>query len=170
VFRLAALALLGLASACSPPRPTAAVEPPPAEAAAEAGAQMPPAPTAEARVHHHLREVSALAGHFERLLREPCPRFATPAEWTAYLEGEVDRVILLNAHLKEAASVARRTGDEALVQVARAPRRRADEALALVVKFQGCARENGAELDPFALARRVDRQVRQRRAEIRLAP
>jgi len=53
---------------------------------------------ARARVQHHLQEVDQLTTYFEGVMGRECPRFGTPAEWREYLDGEVERVVLLLAH------------------------------------------------------------------------
>jgi hypothetical protein len=146
--------------------PAAAVESPD-----EAPASPPPKRPAEEvrpRVDHHLRHVAALTRHFEALLADECPRFETRAEWHAYLDEEVDRIVLLIAHLERAWREATRTGDDEVRRSAKAPRRQRARAQALLDKLQGCAHDNGSRLPPTALWRRIDREVPLRAREIAL--
>jgi hypothetical protein len=117
---------------------------------------------------HHLREVERLSEHFETVLGRECPRFASTPEWRAYLDGELDRVVLLIAHLEEAWIEAKRTGDDDVRRTAKAPRKRVDRARALLDKLSGCAEGNGAAFTPMAMWRRIERDVPQRQAEIAL--
>jgi hypothetical protein len=127
-----------------------------------------PPEEARARMEHHLREVGEIAAYFESVMLGDCPRFASPGEWDAYLDGEIDRVVLLVAHLEQAWIEAKRTGDDDVRRAAKAPRKRVDEARALLDKLSGCAEDNGAALAPMAVWRRVERAVPRRQAEIAL--
>jgi hypothetical protein len=127
-----------------------------------------PVAEARARVEHHLGQVNQLADHFERLLLSECPRFATPQEWRAYLDGEVDRVVLLMAHLEQAWIEAKHTGDDEVRRTAKAPRKRVDQARALLDKLSGCAEGNGAPLSQLGMRRRIEREVPVRQAQIAL--
>src|SRR5512145_1292588 len=98
-----------------------------------------PADVVWPRVAHHLDEASRLATHFEGVLRESCPRFASPAEWDTYLDGELQRVVLLVAHVEQAWVEAKMTADDDVRRAAKAPRRRVQEARGLVDKLAGCA-------------------------------
>jgi hypothetical protein len=120
------------------------------------------------RVAYHLREVDELATHFESVLASECPRFATPERWQGYVDGEMDRVVLLVAHLEEAWLEAKQTHDKELRRIAKAPRRRLDEARTLLDKFQRCAGDNGSSVAPLALWQRIEREVPRRQAEIAL--
>jgi hypothetical protein len=120
------------------------------------------------RVDHHLRHVEDLAQHFESVMTAACPRFASPVEWDRYLDGQVDRVVLLVAHVEQAWLEAKTTGDDDVRRVAKAPRKRLEEARALLDKLSGCADANGSALDRLALWRRIERAVPQRQAEIAL--
>jgi hypothetical protein len=120
------------------------------------------------RVAYHLREVDELAGHFESVLAAECPRFATPERWQGYVDGEMDRVVLLVAHLEEAWLEAKQTHDKELRRIAKAPRRRIEEARTLLDKFQRCAGDNGSSVTPLALWQRIERDVPRRQAEIAL--
>lgn len=174
-----AVLTLGLLPACArtalprgagEPAPVASriEEPAPAPVVAPLAA-VPSGPLSpRARMDYHLTQAAGLAGHFERVLREPCPRFVSPAEWDRFLDGEVERAVLLAAHLKEASSAARATRDEEAIRLARAPQRRAEEAYGLAAKLQTCAQDNGTALDLWSIAHRIEREVPQRRAEIRL--
>lgn len=139
-------------------------------AAAPAFAGNRPAAEVWPRVEHHLRAVAHLAGHFEAVMQRDCPRFATTEEWEAYVESEVDRVVLLVAHLEQAWAEARMTGDNEVRRAAKAPRDRVDEARALTDKLVTCARAHGTSLELATLWREVERKVPQRRTEIRLPP
>ena len=120
------------------------------------------------RVDHHLRHVEDLAQHFESVLATACPRFATGAEWEHYLDGEVERVVLLVAHVEQAWVEAKTTGDDDVRRVAKAPRRRVEQARVLLDKLSTCASDNGATLNQLALWRRIEREVPRRQAEIAL--
>jgi hypothetical protein len=123
---------------------------------------------ARVRVDHHLREVRQLASHFEEVLSQDCRRFPSPAEWTAYFDGEIERVVLLLAHVEQAWTEAKQTGDDDVRRYAKTPRKQVDRARTLVGKLQGCASDNGAEFSTMALWRRIEREVPQRQVEIAL--
>jgi hypothetical protein len=127
-----------------------------------------PVEEVRARMEHHLREGHELADHFERVLARDCPRFETPQAWRAYLDGEIERVVLLMAHLEQAWIEAKRTGDDDVRRAAKAPRKRVDRAYALLDKLSGCAEDNGAPLSRMGIQRRIEREVPQRQAEIAL--
>jgi hypothetical protein len=127
-----------------------------------------PAEEARARMEHHLRAVSQIADHFESVLRRDCPQFASAGQWHVYLDGELDRVVLLVAHLEQAWIEAKHTGDDDVRRAAKAPRKRVDEARVLLDKLAGCAQGNGATLSPMELWRRVERAVPRRQTEIAL--
>jgi hypothetical protein len=120
------------------------------------------------RVEHHLRAVDELGLHFEGLLRNGCPRFASREEWSTYFDGEVDRVVLLMAHLEQAWLEAKKTPDDEVRRAAKAPRKRVDEARALVDKLQQCAGEHGARFAPLSVWQRIERDVPGKQAEIAL--
>jgi hypothetical protein len=127
--------------------------------------------TAEAareRVDHHLREVRQLASHFEDVLAQDCRRFSSPVQWNAYFDGEIDRVVLLMAHVEQAWTEAKQTGDDDVRRHAKTPRKQVDRARALIDKLQRCASDNGADFSPMALWRRIEREVPQRQAEVAL--
>src|SRR5438105_1993368 len=98
-----------------------------------------PPEEARTRMEHHLKEVTRLAQHFDGVMGADCPRFASRREWSAYLDGEIDQVVLLVAHLEQAWYEATRTGDDEVRRAAKAPRKRLDQARALLDKLQGCA-------------------------------
>ncbi|MBI1845659.1 MAG: hypothetical protein HYR86_01645 [Candidatus Rokubacteria bacterium] len=123
---------------------------------------------ARARVDHHVREATALAGHFDTMLREGCPRFASPGEWKTYLDGEVDRMVLMAAHVEQAWAEAKEVKDKDVRLAAKAPRRRLDDARALMDKLQACAEDNGTTVNQGAVWRRIEREVPRRQAEITL--
>jgi hypothetical protein len=122
-----------------------------------------------ARMAHHLREVNHLADHFESVMSAGCPHFPSPDEWSAYFDGEIDRAVLLMAHLEQAWIEAKHTGDDDVRREAKAPRRRVDQARSLFDKLSGCAERNGAPpVSQSAVWRRIEREVPQRQAEIAL--
>jgi hypothetical protein len=127
-----------------------------------------PPEEARARMQHHLKEVNRLAAHFDGVMSADCPRFPSRREWTTYLDGEIDRVVLLVAHLEQAWYEATRTGDDDVRRAAKAPRKRMDQARALFDKLQGCAEGNGASFSTMAVWRRIERDVPQRQSEIAL--
>jgi len=138
-------------------------------AVAPAGAhdERPPE-EARARMQHHLAEVQQLAEHFDGVMSADCPRFASPREWSTYLDGEIDRVVLLVAHLEQAWYEATRTGDDDVRRTAKAPRRRLEQARSPLDKLQGCAQSNGASFSPASVWRRIEREVPQRQIDIAL--
>ena len=123
---------------------------------------------ARPRVEHHLLEVEQIARHFEGVIAEECPRFDTATQRRAYIDGEVDRVVLLVAHLEEAWSEAKRTSDKEVRRAAKAPRDQVGQAQSLVTKLQSCVSGDGVSLEPRAVWQRVEREVPRRRAEIAL--
>ena len=127
-----------------------------------------PVEEARARMEHHLREVTQLASHFETVLGHACPRFASTREWRAYLEGEIERIVLLMAHLEQAWIEAKHTDDDEVRRAAKAPRRRVDQARALLDKLQGCAEGNGTSFSQMSVWRRIEREVPRRQDEIAL--
>jgi hypothetical protein len=120
------------------------------------------------RVDHHLRHVEGLAQHFQAVLTTACPRFATAAEWDQYLAGEMQRVVLLIAHIEQAWIEAKTTGDDDVRRVAKAPRKRLEQARALLDKLSDCAGDNGSSLNQLGLWRHIERQVPRCQAEIAL--
>jgi hypothetical protein len=135
-------------------------------AAATAGDRT--ADEARPRVEHHLLEVEQIARHCEGVIAEECPRFDTATQRRAYIDGEVDRVVLLVAHLEEAWSEAKRTSDKEVRRAAKAPRAQVGQAQSLVTKLQSCVSGDGVSLEPRAVWQRVEREVPRRRAEIAL--
>jgi hypothetical protein len=127
-----------------------------------------PADEARERVDHHLREVNQLADHFESVMTRACPRFESPREWRTYLDSELDRVVLLMAHLEQAWLEAKQTDDDDVRRTAKAPRKRAEQARALLDKLSGCSEDNGVALSPMAMWRRIERDIPQRQAQIAL--
>ena len=123
---------------------------------------------AQARVDHHLRQAEPLARHFHALVAAGCPRLATRTQWEGYLDAEIDRVVLLLAHLGEAWTEARQTGDDDVRRSAKAPRKQFQSAAPeLLRRLQACAAAHGTTV-PMALRARVEAEVPQRRAEIAL--
>lgn len=123
---------------------------------------------AQARVDHHLRQAEPLLRHFRALLDTGCPRLASRAEWDAYVDAEVDRVVLLLARLGEAWTEARQTGDDDVRRSAKAPRKQFQrDAPELLRQLQACAAAHGTTV-PTTLRVRVESEVPQRRAEIAL--
>lgn len=129
-----------------------------------------PAEEVRPRVEFHLRAANELADHFDLVIRNGCQRFTTPAQWDAYVNGEMDRVILLAAHLEQAWVEAKTTGDDDVRRAAKAPRRRLDEARDLLAMLSACAEANGTTLQTGALYRHIEREVPRRQAEIALPP
>jgi hypothetical protein len=123
---------------------------------------------ARPRVEHHLKEVSRLARHFDGVMNGSCPKFASPREWSAYLDGEIEQVVLLVAHLEQAWYEATRTGNDDVRRTAKAPRKRMDQARALLDKLQECAEDNGTSFNSMSVWRRIEREVPQRQVEIAL--
>jgi hypothetical protein len=129
-----------------------------------------PPEVARARMEHHLEHVHRLSEHFEAVLDRDCPRFDSTREWRTYVDTEVERMVLLIAHLEEAWIEAKHTGDDDVRRAAKAPRRRVDRARLLMDKLSSCAEGNGASLSPSSLWRRIEREVPVRQAEIALPP
>ena len=123
---------------------------------------------ARPRVEHHLTEVQQIVRHFETVVAADCPQFGTAAERRAYIDGEVDRVVLLVAHLDEAWSEAKRTSDKEVRRAAKAPRAQVGQAQSLVTKLRTCADGDGVNVEPRAVWRRIELEVPRRRAEIAL--
>ncbi len=127
-----------------------------------------PADEVRPRVEHHLRAAADIAGELEPVLTAACPHLASPEAWDAYLDGSVERVVTMVAHLDQAWEEAKRTGDKDVRREAKAPRRRLDQAQRLVAKLQACANGNGTRFEPGAVWRRIERAVPQRQHEIAL--
>jgi hypothetical protein len=123
---------------------------------------------ARPRVEHHLTEAGQIVRHFESVIAEDCPRFTTSAERRAHVDAEVERVVLLVAHLEEAWSEAKRTSDKDVRRAAKAPRAQVGQAPSLVTKLQTGVDGDGVSLEPRAIWRRVEQEVPRRRAEIAL--
>ena len=121
-----------------------------------------------ARVEHHLREAEPIVQHLETVLAAECPRFAKRDEWRAWIDDEIERVVLLAAHLEQAWVEAKQAPDDETRRVAKAPRKHLDRARALVDKLQICAGENGTSFAPQSVWRRVERAVPQRQMDIAL--
>lgn len=123
------------------------------------------------RGHRHasvLREAAEIAQQLEATLAQACPHFASREAWDAYVDGSVDRVVTLVAHLEQAWVEAKQTGDKDVRREAKAPRRRVDRAQQLLAKLQACGNGNGASVEPGAVWRRVERAVPRRQSEIAL--
>jgi hypothetical protein len=127
-----------------------------------------PADEIRPRVEHHLAEAEQIARQLEAVMAEGCPTLASREAWDAYLDGHVDRVVTLVAHLEQAWVEAKQTGDKDVRREAKAPRRRVDRAQQLVQKLQACANGHGASLSPGAVWERIEREVPQRQHEIAL--
>ena len=127
-----------------------------------------PAAEIQPRVDHHIREVGVLVEHFETFVAGECPHFPNPVEWNAYAEGEIDRMLLLAAHVEQAWVEAKRTGDDDVRRAAKAPRRRLDEAPKILNKLSACAEGNGVTLSPASVYRRLERDLPRRQSEIAL--
>ena len=123
---------------------------------------------ARPRVEHHLTEAEQIVRHFAGVLAQECPRFDTAGERRAYVEGEIERVVLLVAHLDQAWAEAKRTSDKDVRRAAKAPRAQVNSAQRLVTKLQTCVGDDGASLEPTAIWRRVEQEAPRRRAEIAL--
>src|SRR6267142_7284727 len=126
---------------------------------------------ARPRVEHHLIVVivaDQIVRHFEGVIAEDCPKLDSAAERRAYIDGEIERVVLLVAHLDEAWSEAKRTSDKDVRRAAKAPRAQVGQAQNLVTKLQTCAGDGGASLEPRVVWRRVEQEVPRRRTEIAL--
>jgi len=123
---------------------------------------------ARPRVEHHLKAVNRLAEHFDGVMTADCPRFGSRQEWATYFDGEIERVVLLVAHLEQAWFEATRTGDDDVRRMAKAPRKRLDQARALMDKLQGCAEDNGTSVNSQSVRRRIEREVPQKQVEIAL--
>ena len=108
--------------------------------------------------------------HFEGVLTRNCPRFETAGEWDAYLDGEVERVVLLLAHLEQAWVEAKRTPDDDVRRAAKVPRRQRGRVGPLLDKLQGCANGHGARVTAEEVWRRVEQEVPRRQAEVALPP
>ena len=117
------------------------------------------------RVQHHVQEADGLGRHFHSVLDADCRRFSSPDEWRSYFNVEVERVVLMVAHIEQAWVEAKRTGDDDVRRAAKASRKRLDDARALVDKMQGCAGENGASFGPMQVWRKVEREVPRRQIE-----
>jgi hypothetical protein len=147
---------------------------PPAGSAADTPSSTPPEKSADTpreprdRVDYHVRHANELVDHFDELMRNGCPRFGTPAEWDAWVDQEVDRLILLMAHLEQAWKEAKTTPDDDVRRTAKAPRRRAREARPLLEKLDACARDHGSALEPLPMWARIQREVPRRQAQIAL--
>ena len=123
---------------------------------------------ARPRVEHHLIAADQIVRHFESVIAEDCPKLDSAGERQAYIDGEIERVVLLVAHLDEAWSEAKRTSDKDVRRAAKAPRAQVGQAQNLVTKLQTCAGDGGASLEPRAVWRRVEQEVPRRRTEIAL--
>jgi len=133
-----------------------------------ARAEQRPAEEIRPRVEHHLQAADNLAQHFETVLAAACPRFDSRDAWRAYFDGEIERVVLMMAHLEQAWAEAKRTGDDDVRRAAKAPRRRVDEARVLVGKLQQCANGHGTSFSPAGVWRRIEREVPLRQSDVAL--
>ncbi len=133
-----------------------------------ARAEHRPAEEIRPRVEHHLRAADGLAQHFESVVGAECQRFDSRDGWNAYFDGEVERVVLMMAHLEQAWVEAKRTGDDDVRRAAKAPRRRLEDARQLVGKLQQCANGHGTSFSPAGLWRRIEREVPVRQSDVAL--
>lgn len=150
-------------------------EPAPLPAAAVAPVSAPngsklPGNDIRPRVDHHVRHAEQLGSHFDLVIQQECPRFASSSEWHVWIDGETDQLVSLVAHIEQAWEEAKRTGDDDVRRVAKAPRRRLTEARWLLEKLTTCADRNDAPLQPSDIIDRVQRNVPRRQAEIALPP
>jgi hypothetical protein len=129
-----------------------------------------PADEIRPRVEHHLREAEQLARQVEASLSGPCPRFASRQAWDAYLDGNVERIVTLVAHLEQAWEEAKQTADKDVRREAKAPRGQVNRIPTLVARLQACADGAGARVEPDEVWRRIEREVPQRQGEIALPP
>jgi len=127
-----------------------------------------PASEIQPRVDHHIRAATVLAQHFELLVGAECPHFSNAGQWNAYVEGEIDRMLLLAAHVEQAWVEAKRTGDDDVRRAAKAPRRRLDDAPQIMDKLAACAQDNGATFEAGRVYRRIERDLPRRQADIAL--
>ena len=125
-----------------------------------------PASEVMPRVEYHLRQIDDLTQHFEGVLRAPCQQFSTTEAWKVYFDGEVERVVLLVAHVEQAWVEAKRTGDDDVRRAAKAPRRRLEEARMLLDKLQKCASDNGTSFSQMSVWKKIEREVPERQAQI----
>jgi hypothetical protein len=140
-------------------------------AAAPAAAHAAPDLTADQalpRVEHHVKEAEQISRHFQTVMQSECQHFATPAQWRGYFDAELDRMVLMMAHIEQAWVEAKRTGDDDVRRTAKAPRKRIDDARALMDKMQGCASDNGTSFATMQVWRKIERDVPRRQAEIAL--
>jgi hypothetical protein len=137
-------------------------------AVAARAADREPAAEIQPRVDHHVREATLLVRHFETFVAGQCPHFATVAEWNGYVDREVDRLLLLAAHVEQAWVEAKRTGDDDVRRAAKAPRRRLDEAPQILDKLAVCAQDNGTTFSAGPVYRRIERDLPVRQSEIAL--
>src|SRR5439155_13468997 len=93
---------------------------------------------ARPRVEHHLIEAKQIVRHFEGVIAEDCPRFDSAAARRAYIDSEVERVVLLVAHLEEAWSEAKRTSDKDVRRAAKSARDKVSRYQILVTNLQTC--------------------------------
>jgi hypothetical protein len=127
-----------------------------------------PSSEARARVEYHVRAVNDIERHFREVLDAQCPRFPSTGEWEQYFDSEVDRVVLLVAHVEQAWAEAKMTGDDDVRRYAKEPRKRLDEARVLLDKLHTCAADNGSSFNDMTVWRRIEQDVRRRQAEIAL--
>jgi len=130
------------------------------------GAGGKPATEVLPRVQYHLQEIDTLTQHFDTVLRSPCPHFDSADDWNSYFNGEVDRVVLLVAHVEQAWVEAKQTGDDDVRRAAKAPRKRLQQARGLLDKLQQCAGDNGMSFSPMGVWGKIEREVPQRQADI----
>jgi hypothetical protein len=165
---LVTLLNVALPALCAADSPGAREAPSAGSAEEQPGAAIDPIQRVRARVDHHLRQVDAIIRELEGVAAQGCPKLGSAGVWDAWVDRELDRLVLLFAHAEEAWAEAKQTGDDDVRRAAKAPRQHIGRARGLLDTFQRCADDNGARLDSFELWRRVERDVQRRRAEIAL--
>ena len=133
----------------------------PAHANREAAADIQP------RVDHHIREAGVLVQHFETFVTGACRLFATADEWNTYAESEIDRMLLMVAHVQQAWVEAKRTGDDDVRRrAAKRPRRRMDDAPQILTKLAAWPRTTARRSRRSRWYRRIERDLPRRQSEI----
>src|SRR5207245_9453686 len=118
------------------------------------------------RVGSQRREVEGLAQDLGSGMGQPGADFASPDRWQADFDGEVERVVLLWAHVEDAWVEAKETGDDDVRRAAKAPRKRLDEARALLDKLHACAADNGVAFSQGTVWRKIERRSEEHTSEL----